>query len=56
MTPGDFATIYNLGLIYSAGFDGTGQKIAVVGQTQIHTADIDAFRSAAGFRRKIFSW
>ena len=48
VTPGDFATIYNLGPIYGAGFDGTGQKIAVVGQTQIHTADIDAFRSAAG--------
>ncbi len=48
VTPGDFATIYNLGPLYSAGFDGTGQKIAVVGQTQIHPADIDAFRTAAG--------
>jgi len=48
LTPGDFATIYNLSPLYSAGFDGTGQKIAVVGQTQIHTADIDAFRTAGG--------
>ncbi len=52
LTPGDFATIYNLNPLYSAGFDGTGQKIAVVGQTQIHTADIDAFRTAAGLPAK----
>jgi subtilase family serine protease len=52
LTPGDFATIYNLSPLYSAGFDGTGQKIAVVGQTQIHTADIDAFRTAAGLPAK----
>jgi subtilase family serine protease len=48
VAPGDFATIYNVQPLYTAGFDGTGVKIAVVGQTQIHTADIDAFRSAAG--------
>lgn len=48
VAPGDFATIYNLGPLYSAGLDGTGQKIAVVGQTQINVSDVDAFRSAAG--------
>ncbi|HMH05738.1 MAG TPA: protease pro-enzyme activation domain-containing protein [Terriglobales bacterium] len=48
VSPGDFATIYNLKPLYDAGFDGTGVKIVVVGQTQILTADIDAFRSAAG--------
>jgi subtilase family serine protease len=48
LAPGDFATIYDVASLYAAGFDGTGQKIAVVGQTQINTADIDAFRSAAG--------
>jgi subtilase family serine protease len=48
VTPADFATIYNLKSLYDLGLDGTGEKIAVVGQTQIHTADIDAFRSAAG--------
>jgi len=48
VSPGDFATIYNLKPLYDAGLDGTGEKIAVVGQTQIHTTDIDAFRSAAG--------
>ncbi|MGH9540041.1 MAG: S53 family peptidase [Terriglobales bacterium] len=52
VTPGDFATIYNLKPLYDAGLDGTGETIAVVGQTQIHTADIDAFRSAAGLSAK----
>lgn len=44
LTPGDFATIYHV----PGGLDGSGQKIAVVGQTQINTSDIDAFRTAAG--------
>lgn len=42
--PGDFATIYNV----PGNVDGTGQTIAVMGQTLINTADIDSFRSAAG--------
>lgn len=42
LAPGDFATIYNV------TSTGSGQTIAVVGQTQILTADLDAFRSAAG--------
>jgi subtilase family serine protease len=44
LIPGDFATIYDL----PGAFDGTGQSIAVVGQTAINNSDIDAFRSAAG--------
>jgi subtilase family serine protease len=42
--PGDFATIYDV----PSALDGTGQTIAVVGQTDISNTDIDAFRSAAG--------
>ncbi len=52
VSPGDFATIYNLKPLYDNGLDGTGETIAVVGQTQIHTADIDAFRTAAGLSPK----
>src|SRR5437667_3811072 len=48
LAPGDFATIYDLNSLYSAGIDGSGQTIAVVGQTLISTTDIDAFRTAAG--------
>jgi subtilase family serine protease len=44
LIPGDFVTIYDL----PSAFDGTGQSIAVVGQTDISNSDIDAFRSAAG--------
>jgi hypothetical protein len=48
LTPGDFATIYDLQPLYSAGIDGTGQTIAIMGQTAIYISDIDNFRSSAG--------
>ena len=48
LTPGDFATIYDITPLYTAGFDGTGINIAVVGQTQIDPNDISAFRSLSG--------
>jgi subtilase family serine protease len=47
-TPRDFATIYNLHPLYANGIDGTGQKIAVMGQVNIDLNDIRAFRAAAG--------
>lgn len=46
LTPDDFATIYDLGTLYSAG--GSGQKIAIVGQSTVSTADLANFRTAAG--------
>ena len=48
LTPNDFATIYNIQPLYSQGLDGSGVKIAVVGQSDIVMSDIEAFRSAAG--------
>jgi subtilase family serine protease len=46
--PGDFAILYHL----PSTLDGTGQTIAVMGQTLLNpsnsTTDLDAFRSAAG--------
>ncbi len=51
LSPADFATIYD---INATGLDGTGQTIAVIGQTGLATSgsgaytDIDAFRTAAG--------
>ncbi len=47
LEPGDFATIYNLGPLYSQGLDGSGEKIAVVGQTTITISDVTAFRAAS---------
>ncbi len=46
IVPADFATIYNVQPLYAAGFDGTGQQIAVVGQSAISRSDVDAFRAA----------
>jgi hypothetical protein len=43
--PTDFATIYNVLPLWNAGIDGTGQTIAIVGETDIHLSDIEAFRS-----------
>jgi subtilase family serine protease len=48
LSPADFATIYDLNSFYSANFDGKGQKIVVVGQSQVSQNDINNFRSAAG--------
>jgi hypothetical protein len=48
LSPTDFATIYDLNPLYAAGIDGTGQKIAVAGQTSIYPADVSTFRSTFG--------
>ena len=44
LAPDDFAAIYNLNPLYSAGIDGAGQKIAIAGRTDINLSDIQAFR------------
>jgi hypothetical protein len=46
--PTDFATIYNLSPLWSAGTDGTEQTIAVVGQTNINLQDVADFRTLFG--------
>lgn len=48
LTPAAFATIYNVSPLYAAGFDGTGQSIAVVGESDIVLSDLRGFRSALG--------
>ena len=45
IAPDDFAAIYNVAPLYAAGVDGTGQNIAIVGQSNIKTSDIAAFRA-----------
>jgi hypothetical protein len=50
--PTDFATIYNVLPLWNAGIDGTGQTIAIVGETNIHLTDIAAFRSLFGLPAK----
>jgi subtilase family serine protease len=48
LAPEDFVTIYDLTGLYGAGFDGSGEKIAVVGDSQITMSNITTFRSLAG--------
>ncbi|MGC1371294.1 MAG: S53 family peptidase, partial [Candidatus Sulfotelmatobacter sp.] len=51
MGPGDIATLYDLDNLYNATptpIDGTGQQLAIVGQTDIYLADINDFRSGFG--------
>ncbi|MGA9980831.1 MAG: S53 family peptidase [Candidatus Sulfotelmatobacter sp.] len=43
--PGDIATIYDLTPLYTAGIDGTGEKLAIMGQTDVYLADLVDFRS-----------
>ncbi|HMC60574.1 MAG TPA: Ig-like domain repeat protein, partial [Candidatus Solibacter sp.] len=44
LAPDDIATIYNINPLYKAGFDGTGQKIVIVGDSALDLTDIRAFR------------
>jgi subtilase family serine protease len=48
LAPKDFATIYDVTALYDAGFDGAGEKIAVVGDSDITMSNIERFRSLAG--------
>ena len=48
LTPSDWATIYDVQALYGAGYTGTGQKIAVIGQSDINLSDIANFQTASG--------
>jgi len=50
MAPDDFATIYDIASLYSAGINGSGQKIAIVGQSALYKsgADVATFWSQFG--------
>ena len=46
--PQDFATIYSVSQVWKEGIKGTGQTIAVVGESNIDSADIQSFRDQFG--------
>jgi subtilase family serine protease len=46
--PADFAAIYHVQQLWTAGFDGTGQTIAIVNDSNINIADAHNFRSLFG--------
>jgi uncharacterized protein (TIGR03437 family) len=45
LAPDDVATIYNLKPLLDMGFDGTGQTIAIIGNTAMDLGDVRSFRS-----------
>jgi subtilase family serine protease len=48
LAPGDLANIYDIMPLYNAGTDGTGQSIAIVGQTDIVASDITDYQTLFG--------
>jgi hypothetical protein len=48
LSPYDFATIYDLTPLWNQGYDGTGQTIAVVADTNVKLTDATTFRSQFG--------
>ena len=46
--PNDFATIYNVGPLWSNSIDGNGETIAIVADSNINTQDVSQFRSLFG--------
>jgi len=48
LAPADFATIYDVSPLYTAGIDGTGQSIAIVGESDVLLSDIASFRTRYG--------
>jgi hypothetical protein len=50
LAPGDIATLYDINALYGAStpVDGTGQKLAIIGQTDVYLADINDFRTGFG--------
>ena len=45
LAPSDFGVIYDVQPLYGRGINGTGQKIAIVGQSDIQISDIHEFRN-----------
>ncbi|MGA2832685.1 MAG: Ig-like domain repeat protein [Terracidiphilus sp.] len=44
LTPGDFATIYDLAPLYKSSLNGSGQTIAIVAEADIEPSDLAAFQ------------
>ena len=45
LSPDDLGTIYNIKALWNSGYDGTGQKVAIAGQTRVDLTDIQKFRA-----------
>ncbi|MGD0413737.1 MAG: protease pro-enzyme activation domain-containing protein [Terriglobales bacterium] len=45
IAPGDITAMYDLQPLYTAGIDGNGQTLAVMGETDLYLADLNDFRT-----------
>ncbi|HEY0264092.1 MAG TPA: Ig-like domain repeat protein [Granulicella sp.] len=52
VTPGDFATIFDLNPVYSSMGNGTGQRVAIIGRSRVSGSDITEYESATGLQQK----
>lgn len=48
LSPGDFATIYDVAPLYAGGITGAGQSIAIVARCNIPMSDVQTFRQQFG--------
>ena len=48
IAPEDFATQYNLGPVYAAGTNGSGETIGIIGESNIDPTLVDAYRQIFG--------
>lgn len=48
IAPEDFATQYDLGLPYKAGFNGTGRTIGIIGESNIDLSLVNGYRQLFG--------
>ena len=48
LTPKDVATLYDVNSVYNSGYTGSGQTLAIAGQTFVQAADIANFQTAVG--------
>ena len=53
--PYDFATIYGVQALWNNGIDGTGQTIAIVGDSNINVEDVQQFRALFGLSNNFSS-
>lgn len=48
IAPGDVAAIYDIKALYTANIDGSGQELAVMGQTDLYLDNLKDFRTGFG--------
>lgn len=50
LLPADLATIYDVNPVYTHGWDGAGQRIAIAGGSELDVTDIESFREQTDLR------